>query len=365
MISYILQSIIAFLLVILVVVITHEFGHYLASRLFGIVVTDFSIGFGPTLFKFKDKYGTTWRICAIPLGGYIKHLGDINVTSLTGSAAGLTKKQTRKAFFTQKAWKKVTVAIAGPTANFVTAILVFTCLFYFTGKSVSDNKIMAVDPKGAAHKSGLKAGDIIKSIDDDEVKDLAIAERTIASHPNIPLKFEIERDGQVFTTIIIPTPEELQQGQDKYTVGKIGVVPHLKRKKYDLIPAVVTATQETWNFSVLILRITGQLITGTRSIMELGSVIRISRASREAINQGFDALAIFIAIISINVGIFNLFPIPPLDGGAAAVHIVGAFVNKKAANKFENYAIRVGIVLLLIIMLVAFVSDLKYLKDLK
>lgn len=362
---YVIQSILAFLLVIAVIVVTHEFGHYLASRLFGIVVTDFAIGFGPTLFKFKDKHGTTWRICAIPLGGYIKHLGDIDATSLGGSAAGLTAAQKRLTFFNQKTWKKVVVAVAGPIANFLTAFLVLACLFYFVGRVVADNKIIEVEPNSAAHQSGLQAGDVVKAIDGAEVRDLTVAARTIASHPNIPLNFTIERNGRIFTTIITPKAEQLEQGRDQYVIGKIGVLPNVMKQKYGLISAVANAGQETWRMSALILKVTGQLITGTRSVKELGSVIRISRASGEAINQGIVAMVGFIAIISINVGIFNLFPIPPLDGGAAVVHIIRALIGKKAADKFENYAIKIGIVLLIILMLVALVNDVKYLKNLK
>lgn len=365
MIYYLAQTILAFLVVILVIVVTHEFGHYLASRLFGIKVTDFSVGFGPTLLKFKDKWGTTWRLSAIPLGGYIKHLGDIDATSLHGTTKGLSTSEKKQAFITQSVWKKCIVAIAGPVGNFVTAIVIFTCLFVVVGKPTYDNKIMAVEPNSAAYNSGLKVGDAIKFINDDEIKDLAIAERMIASHPNVPMKFGIERAGQLFTIIITPDAHEIQQGKDKYTVGKLGVIPKITKQKYSIVPAFVMACRDTLGMSKLILKITGQLITGSRSVKELGSIIRISRASGEAINHGVGALALFIAIISINVGLFNLFPILPLDGGAVIFHVLRCIIGEKAANRFENYAIKIGIVLLIVIMIVALTNDVNYLRNLK
>jgi regulator of sigma E protease len=358
----ILYSILAFLIVISIIVVTHEFGHYIAARCFGVIATDFAVGWGPTLFKKRDKHGTTWKLCAIPLGGYIKYLGDADATSIGGKPVKLSAQERKHSFVGQSLVKKSVIAIAGPAANFVTAIFILTCMFCLDGRLVASNKIIAVEPNSVAHRSGIQPEDKLISIAGHAVQDFATAERYIKASPNVPLEFSIERNGQILKQIITPEAVEASYGKEKIIIGKLGILPDVSYKKYGVLGSLQASVKDTWNISMFTLKIFGQILTGNRSTKDVGSIIRISKQSLDVMKQGASALAYFIALLSINIGLFNLFPIPPLDGGHILLYVTRGILPKKAADYFENYAIKIGIGVLVVLMIGALLNDIIQLR---
>jgi regulator of sigma E protease len=358
----IVYSILSFFIVISIIVVTHELGHYAMARVFGIKVTDFAVGWGPTLFSVKDKHGTAWKLCAIPIGGYIKYLGDEDMTSLK-SNKNLSKKDRAYSLAAQSPIKKSLIAVAGPLSNFLFAILIFTYFFSVSGKIVSDNEITMVDKGSVAHKEGLQIGDRIKSIEGSSVADFSDVERYVRSNPNIPLKVEIERDGQITMKLITPESVEIKNGGETVVLGKLGIGSNkVRREVYSVPKAFVVSVNETVKITCFTLKTIGQMITGSRGTKEMASVIRISQYSGKFIKQGAAAFMWFIAMLSINLGLVNLFPIPPLDGGHILLHGVRGLVGDKWANYFENYAIKIGVAILIALMAFTIVNDIIHLS---
>jgi len=356
----VLYSILSFLIVISIIVITHELGHYVAARLFGVRVTDFAIGWGPKLFSIKDKAGTSWKVCAIPIGGYIKYFGDDDIASLSSSKK-FSKEEKKFSFVAQSSWKKSIMAIAGPLGNFLVAILIFTYFFSVHGKVVSDNEITFVDPGSVAYKEGLKVGDRIKTVEGSDVSGFSDVERYVKANPGIPLEFEIERNGRTIKKVITPEAIELTRDGEKVTLGKLGVgSDKVKRVIYSVPKAFIISVDETIKITSFTLKTLGQMITGARGTKEMASVIRISKYSGKFIKQGAAAFMWFIAMLSINLGLVNLFPIPPLDGGHVFLYCVRGMLGKKISGYVESYAIRLGVVILIALVIFTIVNDIIY-----
>ena len=356
----ILDSVLSFLVVISIIVITHELGHYIAARLFGVKVTDFAIGWGPTLFSKKDKSGTAWRICAIPIGGYVKYYGDADMTSAQSNKK-FSKEERKIAFVTQSLFKKSIMAIAGPLSNFLVAVLIFTYFFSVNGKVVSDNEITFVDKGSVAYKEGIKVGDRIKTVEGSTVSGFSDVERYVKANPNIPLDFEIERKGKIIKKVITPEAVELINDGEKITIGKLGVGSNkIKREIYSIPQAFIISINETAKITSFTLKTLGQIITGHRGTKEMASVIRISKYSGKFAKQGVSAFMWFIAMLSINLGLLNLFPIPPLDGGHVFLYCVRGLAGNKISDYVEKYSIRIGVVLLIALMVFTIVNDIIY-----
>ncbi|NRA73615.1 MAG: RIP metalloprotease RseP [Rickettsiales bacterium] len=358
-----LYNILSFLLVISIIVFTHELGHYIAARIFGVKVIDFAIGWGPKIFSIKDKAGTNWKLCAIPIGGYIKYFGDTNISSISSTGKKLSEKEKKQSFVAQSSWKKSIMAAAGPMGNFLVAIIIFTYFFAFHGKLVSENEVTFVAPNSVAQREGIEIGDRIKKIEGSEVSDFSDIERYVKTSPNIPLHLEIERNGQVIKKIITPEAVEIENDVEKITIGKIGIGSNkVRREVYSLPKAVIVSVQEVIKTSVFTLKSLGQMITGHRGTKELASVIRISKYSGMVIKQSFASFIWFIAILSINLGLVNLFPVPPLDGGHIFLYAVKGITSKKIYNYIELYTVRIGIVLLIALMIFGLFNDIFYTK---
>jgi regulator of sigma E protease len=358
----ILYSVLSFLLVISIIVITHELGHYLAARMFGVKVVDFAIGWGPTIFSVKDKSGTNWKLCAIPIGGYIKYFGDEDIASVT-SNKNLTKEQKKYSFVAQNSIKRSIMVAAGPLGNFLFAILIFTYFFYVNGKMVSDNEVTFIAPNSVASRAGLKLGDRIKSVEGSNISDFSDVDRYVKANPNIPLKFEIERNGESIKEVITPEATEITSDGEKMIVGKLGIgSDKVKKEEYNIFQAFFVSIKETIKISSFTLKTIGQIFTGDRGTKDMASVIRISQYSGKFVKQGAAAFMWFIAMLSINLGLINLFPVPPLDGGHIFLYVVKGLVGEKIAGYVETYAVRIGIVLLIALMVFTIVNDIIQLK---
>lgn len=360
-----LFHIFAFAVILTVIVFVHEFGHYLAAKLSGVKVTDFSIGFGKKFFAIKDKSGTEWKFCWIPLGGYVKFFGDDNVASMSskGVKSKLSKQEAKESFEAKSLPVKAIIAFAGPFANLLLAVAIFTFFFFAYGKMVSDNTVTVVQDGSVAHFAGIKAGDKITAVDGSTTEEFKDIELYVSSHPNIALKLTVERDQEIFIVPITPEPKTIKDiGGNDVVIGRLGIgSTNISHKTYGFLDSVGLAVSETIKVSQLTFKAIGQIISGTRDTKDIGSVIKISKYSAMHMKQGFLSTLWFIVFISINLGLVNLLPIPPLDGGHLLIYAVEGICGKKIATYFQKYASRVGLVMLIALMIFAVANDIIHL----
>jgi regulator of sigma E protease len=347
-------------------VFIHEWGHYLIARLSGVKIEVFSIGFGPEIFGWHDKHQTRWKVCCIPLGGYIKMFGDANAASVPDSdkLQQLTLQEQKQAFHTKPLWIKSAIAAAGPVANFILAIVILSICFSFYGKPFATSQISFIQAGSPAERAGLAKGDIILSINGQNITEFRDIERIISINPDTELKITLKRGEHHITKKVHPEIVELKDNMgNKAKIGRLGIGSSVvEYKKFNLLDSTVLATYETWNISSLILKTLGQIVTGKRSAGELSGPIFIAKYSGHSLKQGWGATLGFMVILSINLGLINLLPIPVLDGGHLLFYGIEALMGKPLAERFQHYGFRIGFVLLITLMLFSTFNDLKNLK---
>ncbi|MFA4994502.1 MAG: RIP metalloprotease RseP [Bdellovibrionales bacterium] len=362
--SLLQQYALPFIVVISAVVFVHEFGHYLVARLCGIRVESFSIGFGRKLFGWTDKSGTAWQVAWLPLGGYVKMFGDADAASTPDEKVKtMTEAEKSVAFYHQKVGKRMAVVAAGPVSNYIFAILVLAVLFIFQGQPFSPPMVGALQENGVAAQAGVLAGDKVTSIDGKEISRFEDIKRLIGMNSGAPVSMVVERAGKLQTLSLTP---EITVQKDRFggehRMGRIGIVSdkveHIKRQPLE---ALRYATLETWNMSVDTLKAVGQIVTGVRGSEELGGPIRIAEMSGDIAQDGLWAMLWFIAILSINLGLINLFPVPLLDGGHLLFFSLEKLMGRPLGEKTQEAGMRVGFVLVVSLMLFATWNDLVHL----
>ena len=359
---------IPFLLVLSVLVFVHEMGHYLMARACGVRVEIFSIGFGRELFGFNDAHGTRWKFCLIPLGGYVQMFGDADPTSSHESKEKLSQiedSEKRKAFFFKPVWQRALIVVAGPLINFIYAITVMSALFAVQGQIYAPAKVDGLSENGVAGKAGFKLGDQITAINGHAIESFQELQRAITINLGEEIKFKVLRDGQ--EQVITASPEVIEQKDNfgfRHQVGRLGIISMGKTaiRKHTPLSAIGAAVEETWSMSAATLKAMGQMIIGTRSPDELGGVIRIGAYAKEFSEKGWLALLMFSALISVNLGLINLFPIPLLDGGHLLFYAYEAIVGKPMSERFRMIGLRIGYVLIIALMIYATLNDLIQLK---
>ncbi|MCO5085020.1 MAG: RIP metalloprotease RseP [Rhizobiaceae bacterium] len=359
-------TIIPFLFVLTVVVFVHEMGHYLVGRWCGIGVTAFSIGFGPELLGFNDRHGTRWKLCAIPLGGYVKFVGDMSVTSSPGGDTSdlLTEAERRKAFHVQPVWKRAATVVAGPLFNFLLTIAVFAVLFSIYGKTIMQPVVAEVRPDSPAAAAGFTPGDRFVSVDGNVVETFADLQRFVQGRAGDELVFVVLRDGQEVTLKAVP---ELMEQEDalgnKVKVAAIGVINNRELGEPRLITytpagAFVEAVRETGH----VVERTGQFlkrfVVGREDRCQLGGPVKIADMAGRAAKLGFEWLVQLVALLSVGIGILNLLPIPPLDGGHLAFYAAEAVMRRPVSERFMDALYRTGMFLVLGFMVFVFWNDL-------
>jgi regulator of sigma E protease len=359
-------TIVPFLFVLTIVVFIHELGHYLVGRWCGIGVTAFSIGFGPELFGFNDRHGTRWKLCAIPLGGYVKFVGDMSVTSNPSedSSANLSPAERRRAFHLQPVWKRAATVFAGPLFNFLLTIAVFAVLFSIYGKTVLQPTVAEVRPNSPAAAAGFMPGDRFVSVDGNLVETFADLQRFVQGRAGDELVFVVMRDGQEVT--LKATPELMEQEDalgNKVKVAAIGVINNRELGEPRLITftpagALVESVRETGH----IVERTGQFlkrfVVGREDRCQLGGPIRIADMAGRAAKLGFEWLVQLVALLSVGIGILNLLPIPPLDGGHLAFYAAEAVLRRPVSERVMEAIYRVGMFAVLGFMVFVFWNDL-------
>lgn len=350
-----------FLVVLTVLVFVHELGHYLVARRNGVRIEVFSIGFGPELFGWWDRAGTRWKFSAIPLGGYVKMFGDADASSgLPAAALGqLSPAEREVSFHSKRLGQRAAIVAAGPAANFLFAIVVLAILFMTWGQPFTPAEVGQVLPGSAAEAGGIRSGDTIVSVDGRSVERFEDVQQVVRLNPNVPMAMVVRRDGELVNLRVTPSQVEENDRLGRHKVGQLGIrgggTKYITR---DPASAVVRAVSETWNLSVTTLQAVWQMIVGTRGSEELGGPLRIAQLSGEVAQGGIVPLLWFMAVLSINLGLINLFPVPVLDGGHLLFYAAEAIRGKPLGQRAQEYGFRVGLALVLTLMVFATWNDL-------
>ena len=347
-------QILFFLLVITPIVFIHELGHYWVARRAGVVVEVFSIGFGPEIYAWIDKYGTRWRIAALPLGGFVKMRGDQNAASMTPASS----REIDGSFAGAGVFRRIAIVAAGPAANFLLGILLFAVVYMGAGKTFIPPIIGEVMEEGSAMEAGLKQGDKILAVDGSRIDDFNELRALVFENPNKELFFDVERQGDIFSLPVLLKSSYSEEYD--ITFGVLGVRSSAagEFRKLGISEAFYVASADTLNLCAAMLRGIGRLVTGQASGGEIGGPVRIAELSADAAQQGLVAFIIFSALISINLGLINLFPIPALDGGHLVFFLIEAVIGRPLPDKVQDRLNRLGVSLLLSLMVIVILLDL-------
>jgi regulator of sigma E protease len=449
-------TILAFLLVLTLIVFVHEMGHFLAARWCGMGVSTFSVGFGPELMGFTDRKGTRWKFSAIPLGGYVKFLGDENEASVTDRNAltAMTPEERSRTFAGKGVGARAFVVAAGPAANFILAIVIFTMMLLASGRSVVAPRVDFVAPNGPAAAAGFEAGDVVIAVDGRAVEGFAEVDRLVGLSPGRPLTFTLERNGETIELTATPDPvpapgdfggvvgslgirgpamppvvtqvqpgspaaaaglevgdivrsidgrpiasfedirdivgprpgqpllvvlernsQELQievtpesvQGADDRPVGRLGIVGSfadgdMREVTFGPVAAVWNGVTETWFITERTVTYLYRVIVGEESANQLGGPIMVAKISGDAARMGLAVLLNVAAVLSISIGIINLFPVPMLDGGHLLFFAIEAIRGRPLSERVQEIGFRIGFVAVIALMIFAFRNDIINLK---
>ena len=352
--------ILPFLILLTILVFVHEMGHYAVARIFGVNVETFSIGFGRALYGWQDRAGTQWKIGWLPLGGYVKFLGDEDATSVRKSDQPIVAAEGQRLFHEQPLYARAAVVAAGPAANFLFAILILAVVFSTIGQSFTPPVIDEVIENTAASKAGLQSGDRIVEIDSQSIERFEELQIIVATSPGISLNVQVLRHGVPLQLVIVPGTRSFEDrfGNTQHQ-GFLGVSRGGREHvRHNPVAAVWYATRETYRLSELTLKNVGRMIAGTRPADELRGIIGIAQMSGQAAQMGFESLLGLAVIISIGLGLINLFPIPVLDGGHLVFYAYEAVAGKPLGEKAQEFGFRIGLVLVITLMLFALWNDL-------
>lgn len=359
-ISQLLTFVVPFLLILTVVVFVHEYGHYWVARRNGVRIETFSVGFGQELFGKTDKHGTRWKFSAIPLGGYVKMLGDADAASATVDAEAARETDS---FPAKSVWQRMAIVVAGPAANFIFAILAMTILFSVSGRPFTPAEIGEVLPDSPAAEAQLLPGDRITAVDGVDVESFQDLQGIVQTRPDNELVFTLDRDGATLDVPITPALETIEDRfGNEHRVGLIGIRPAgmaiTEYRRSNPVTALGEATAETGRMIVGTLKALGEIIVGSRGTEELGGPLRIAQMSGEVAKDGLMPAIYFTAILSINLGLINLFPIPMLDGGHLVLYTIEAARGRPLTERSQEIAFRVGLAMVLSLMVLATWNDL-------
>jgi regulator of sigma E protease len=364
MLSYILP----FIALIVVVVFIHEYGHFYFAKRFGVGVTDFSIGFGKEMFGWNDKSGTRWKVCVIPLGGYVKFFGDRNVYSQADNEKIIkeySKEDQDKLFVLKPLYQRALIVFGGPLANFLLAILIFFSVYTFAGKDFTPAVINEVQKDSPAMVAGLKDNDIIVSIDGNKVKSIMEVSKFIMMSTDEFINFTINRYDQ---DLIFKVKPNLVESEDdfgnKVTKRMIGIKlgaynNEVNHVKLGPAKALFYAVNEVYYVSTSSLKYIGSMLTGKGDSSQLGGPIRIAKISGQVAEFGILPFISLMAYISISLGLINLFPIPMLDGGHLMFYGIEKVLGRPLSQKTQEGFFRIGMFLLLSLMFFTTFNDLK------
>jgi len=359
-------AVVSFLVVLSIVVFVHEFGHFLVARWCGVSVRTFSIGFGKEICGFTDRKGTRWRIAWIPLGGYVKFVDDENAASQPSAEtlARLTPEERRGAFQAKPIWQRAAVVFAGPAANFLLALVIYTAVNFTVGIHTIAPRIGEVKPGMPAAAAGFQPGDLITSIDGEAIEGFEDVQRIIAGNGNRKLHFGIDRSGEKLTLEV--TPQVLEQSDTfggTFRRGLIGITPSTKPESVDtkqvgLIEALRLGVRETYMDIAQTLQGIGDILTRRQAADQMGGPILMAQVTAKVAGLGAEPMLRWIAFISANIGFLNLLPVPVLDGGHLLFYAIEAVRRRPLSRRMQEIGFQIGIALVLMLMVYVNMNDI-------
>ena len=363
-----MNYLIPFLILITIVVFIHEYGHYYFAKRYGVGITDFSIGFGREIFGWNDKSGTRWKICWIPLGGYVKFFGDRNVFSQSEQQELINQyndEDKKKLFILKPLYQRAIIVAAGPLANFLLAILIFTMINLFIGKDMTPAIIEEVQKDSPAFVSGLKKNDKILFIDDKKVESILEVSTFINISTSEQIEFKILRNDQELSVLIKPNlvdgTDSLGNPAKKRMIGiKLFVLENeFNRQPLGPSKAIYYSLKEVWFVTTTSLKYIGKIITGSGDSSQLGGPVKIAKITGQVAERGIVPFLSIMAYISISLGLINLFPIPMLDGGHLMFYLFEKILGKPLSQKTQENFFRIGLFLLFSLMFFVTFNDLR------
>jgi len=361
--------IIPFLFVLTIVVFFHELGHFLVARWAGVRVLTFSLGFGPELAGFNDGHGTRWKISAVPLGGYVKFFGDDSEASTpsTEALASMSPEEQAGSFHHKKVGPRAAIVAAGPIANFILAIVIFTCLFTFFGKPSTTARVDKIEANSAAAASGFQVGDVVTDIDGKTIGSFSDMQRMVGIHAGDKLTFTVKRGD---SSLQLQGTPELREVKDPFgnahRLGVMGITRatapgDVVTERVDPATAFWLGIKETWFVVDRTFAYIGGVFTGREAADQVGGPLRIAQISGQVATIGLAALIHLTAVLSISIGLLNLFPVPLLDGGHLLFYAVEAVRGRPLSIRAQEMGFRIGLALVLMLMVFATYNDILHL----
>lgn len=354
--------IIPFLVVLSILVFVHELGHYLIARYNGVGVDVFSIGFGPEVFGWHDKAGTRWKVSWLPLGGYVKMVGDADAASTPDlkNLKQMDEKQRSRSLFYKTVWQRIAVSIAGPLANYIFAILIFSIMFATIGQRYTVPVVQSVQEKSAAAEAGILPGDRIKDIEGQPIERFEDIMAIVQDRAGDSLQVVLDRGGHILSLTVVPKLSTITDHFGHvHKVGLLGIksaeVAFIKRS---WLKTWWYAIEEVISLSWQTLKALGQIVIGAKSADGLGGPLRIAQMSGDIAQSGLVALVWFMALLSVNLGLINLFPVPMLDGGHLLFYFVEVIRGKPLSERAQEWGFRIGFACIIGLMLLSTWNDL-------
>lgn len=364
-IYWLLSYVVPFLAVLTVIVFVHEMGHYLVARWNGVAIQTFSIGFGRELIGWDDRQGTRWRISAIPLGGYVRFVGDSNAASLpdADAVAHADPELAPRLFANKNVWQRIAVVAAGPIANVILTFLILYALLLGYGRYTIPPVVGEVIAGSVAEAAGIEPGDVIVSVDGYDVRGFEDFQRLVATSPARAVTIQLDRDTSAQTIVLVP---EVVEVEDRFgnmqKIGRIGVSRDVADTDVSLYrPGPVEAIGMTVEEIRFIIQRTaaflGDFFVGRGDVEQLGGPVKVAKVSGEVATLGIVALINLTALLSLNIGIFNLLPVPMLDGGHLLYYLFEAVRGRPLSMKVQEIGLRFGFALVLVLMVFTLFND--------
>ena len=352
-----------FIVVLSILIFVHEYGHYIVARWCGVKIEEFSLGFGKTLFSRTDKHKTIWKVCAVPFGGYVKMYGDEDASSKSDikKLKKMTKKQKAVAFPFKKLHQRFAIVLAGPAFNYIFAVLCFVFLFMTFGEQYTKPIVSEVVSESSAEMAGLKSGDTVLVYDGEKIEKFEDIKRISSLNYGKAMPIKVSRDGEVLDLELTPkTLDITNRFGDVQKEGVIGIVSvEIEFVKHGNPLVAVNQSFKACNDIITgTLQAIGQIIMGNRSGKEMGGPLKIAKLSKDFASQGFAALIFFIGVLSVNLALINLFPIPVLDGGHLLFYAIEAVIRRPVPEKIQEVCFKIGLGLILTLAVVITFNDI-------
>ena len=361
-----LVYVVPFLFVLTIIVFFHELGHFLVGRWCGIKALAFSVGFGPEIVGFDDRRGTRWKLCAVPLGGYVKFLGDENAASVPdhNAVAQMSEAEREGAFPAKSVGRRALTVAAGPFANFVLSIVIFAVVAYAEGRIVADPIVSQVRAGSPAAAAGFQPGDRVLEVAGEKIVYFSDLQRIVTDNPDRSIPVKVERGGQDLDLMVTPRTEtQTDQFGNSFEMPIIGLVADqttaaFRTETFSPIGALGYGFTQTWFVTTRTVDFIGQIFTGRQSADQIGGPIRIAQVSGQVSTIGFGALLNLAALLSVSIGLLNLLPIPMLDGGHLLFYAFEAVRGKPLSEGVQEIGFRIGLALVMMLMVFAFWNDI-------